>query len=63
MILTTRIDINVMSKATDCSTLLNTIEDQNTDLRPAQKELLIAHNRLCHADMQRIQSLTIKRKK
>ena len=62
MVSMTKTDINVISKVIDWSILLNNTEDQNTNLKPAQKELLMSHNKLCHADMQRIQSLTVKRK-
>ena len=59
MISMTKNDLEVINKIPDWTVFLNNTENGNLNLKPAQKELLMLHTKLYHADMQRIQSLTV----
>ena len=54
-------DMALLSSVTDWSGCLNVADDANVNLKPAQRELMLWHQKLNHCDMQRIQSLCVER--
>ena len=54
-------DLHTLSSITDWSGMLNVTDDRNRNLKPAQRELKLLHDRLGHADMQQIQTLCVTR--
>ena len=47
----TRNDLEVIHKIPDWNVFLNNTEDKNLNLKPAQRELLMLHTKLSHADI------------
>ena len=55
-----RTDLALLSTVTDWSSMLNVTDPSNHNLKPAQRELKLLHDKLCHADMQHLQSLCVE---